>query len=212
MSQGWTPAMQQHHHNRRRRDYGPLLYIQEEGTMIASPAASAGKQDGYFGIRHSLEEIQMFLNPTNASNKPTKNLVHCPKCGKPSLLLKKAIFLFNRIFAGEKRLARRGTERDNFETHVENNKTVIAICLSCEHNRTPGTIISSAKIYNWRFSESHDIFAYKCKLCRFPCLSVHDKKSGEKVELPDGEPFLASQLHHLHLQCLSCGNKRNFDY
>jgi len=200
-------------YNKRRQaeNHGPPLYIQGEGTMIASPGALVGGRGGYFGFRYSLEDIQMLLKPTHASEKHTKNLVHCPKCGKPSLILRKAIMLYNRVFAGEKQLDFRGDERRNFETHVENDRTVIAICLSCEHNRTPGTIISTEKIYSWKFADRDKILPYKCSKCRFSCLSLHDKKSGEKVEIPDGEPIPVSQLQHLQLHCLCCGNKRNFD-
>jgi len=96
-----------------------------------------------------------------------------------------------------------------FETHIEKQKEVIAVCLTCTHNRMPGTDITPSKIYSTVHGTVNARFTleYYCS-CRFHFFSLHDAHTGEKVEIPDGEPI--SDIKNLYLQCLRCNREKKF--
>ena len=167
------------------------LPSEDEKEWIAIPLKG---HRGYIKLRLTMDEILIVLDVLAAKR------IHCPKCGRPSLYIKKNGVWLATINVCDSRFKQR--ELDVLESHMENGKVAIAICLRCNHNREP--------FKYWGYiPEIPNGEIIRCKKCKSVNLSVYKKSAdSERTFANDAHLY---HVHNLCVNCLDCGQRQEIE-
>ena len=180
------------------------IYPKHETEWISTPG-------GDIDLGNTVKFLsQYILNSPNPSND--RPIINCPKCGAASLHVEKKFWgRITKIYASRVQIGVYGKKELNinaFETHMENGKDIIAICLNCNHNRTPLSSFATEKnIEIKKEFDPRDRTIY-CVKCFSTQRSIHDKQSGKDLNITSF--WQITDLQNVFLRCTDCGHEQDF--
>ena len=182
---------------------------EQETEWISTPG-------GDIQLRASINILLYLILRTDKND--TKNIkyrVHCPKCGIISTLVRKTFWGFGSrymILIGTALLHVNKDDVDlnikTYETHIENGKEVVSICLACDYNRSPLSPFAAEQnaIIKEQFKHLKDFFCDKCK--NFD-LTVHSKHTGERIPDEDAASIFEPDFGDYFHRCPECGHNQD---
>ena|GEM_PF-3818070 len=176
-------------------------FPEEQREWISTPG-------GDIELTYTIELIINYLRPAR-NPKHNKQLINCPKCSTRALQAKKGFFGGINLWAGIGNMGITSTKKLNLnalETHIENGKEVIAICLKCNHNRSPLSPFATAE--NAKIKKPKETITV-CNKCFSRKLALHDKYTGEAVKRLPGQYIEKGDWPNFYFQCSDCGNKQH---
>ena len=185
----------------------------QETVWISTPG-------GDIHLRFSIKWILYLISPTEKDDpRNIKHRVHCPKCEAISIPVKKGFFrnygvpgnVLNGKYLSYVAIDATKLELNAFETHMENGKEVIAVCLECNHNRSPLSpfaIEQNAKIKEY-LGPHHRSTSF-CNKCKSIAMAVCDRHSGNEIRrTPDDPPI--TDFESYFFRCDKCGHEQDYE-
>lgn len=198
-------ASRRHHESDSTPPPLPTRFPENETEWISTPGGDIHLDLTVGFIR--------FLNTMNRS-EATGNILYCPKCGESALRVRKNFF--GKIYIHRKKgianTVNHGFPKLDikaFDTHMEDGKEVIAICLCCDYNRRPLSPDASAKNANIRKNLNPNERLFFCNNCPSVELDLYDKLSNEKMPLNNGKRQI-TDVNNCYLKCSNCGYEQDF--